>query len=534
MSSTVLADSARKYSRDLIGVALITLAIAFAFQGSRGLWEPDEGYFGATAVEMYDGGDWLIPHLHGDAYPEKPPLMYWGMVAGMKILGRNEWGMRAFYAICFALTSLFVMLTAKSMWGRREAVLAGIMHGTMILPVIGGFCARPDSPLALCTTASLYCFWRSLDENPGKAVLWKMLMCVAFGFGFLAKGPATLVPALPMFIYLLIYGKTLRYFLTPWAVVGAAIFLAIGFTWYWVIAQRLPGAAAYCWDNQVLGRLVSTKYRRNPGLWAGVKLYMPDLLGGALPWVLIWPVLAWRSKKSPHGGKFWPALKKRPALVLVMLWAFVQFAVLMAATSKLPLYLLPMFPALALLTARFWVLYRPLFHSREVTRGLWTGIAMWAILLVTAKGVAAYKIHPYNDGRQLWRELEPKLPADCNTILILNDNMNGLTLYTSKTIENVAIGDHYYPIFVPPKQVNDAVAAAVGPGRSCAIISKVGNRAANPDGSKGAGSKLTLENMRALLAAAHVDFQELAMPFKRTVFLCKAKADAPAGSDTPK
>src|SRR5579862_7446646 len=101
-------SGAANTSRDALFIAAFALIVAFGFQGTRGLWEPDEGLFVSVAGTMLDSGDWLVPRMNGEPYPEKPPLMYWGMAAGMTIFFKNEIGARAFYSLCFVLTVLLV------------------------------------------------------------------------------------------------------------------------------------------------------------------------------------------------------------------------------------------------------------------------------------------------------------------------------------------------------------------------------------------------------------------------------------------
>ena len=74
------------------GVLLLLLLLTFAFQGSRGLWEPDEGRHASIAVAMLDSGEWLVPHLAGLHFIDKPPLLFWAMAGGIAVLGQNEWG----------------------------------------------------------------------------------------------------------------------------------------------------------------------------------------------------------------------------------------------------------------------------------------------------------------------------------------------------------------------------------------------------------------------------------------------------------
>ena len=87
---------------------LLALLLGLAFQGSRGLWEPDEGRNVNIALGMLQTSDWLVPRLNGEPYLDKPPLHYWTVAAGMALFGRNEWGAPAGQALLFALTVVLV------------------------------------------------------------------------------------------------------------------------------------------------------------------------------------------------------------------------------------------------------------------------------------------------------------------------------------------------------------------------------------------------------------------------------------------
>jgi 4-amino-4-deoxy-L-arabinose transferase-like glycosyltransferase len=99
----------------LVLVALSAI-IAFAFQGSRGLYETTEGRFAEAAREMLETGDWLVPRLDYAPHWTKPPLSYWTVAGGMALFGTNEWGARFSNAAVFVLTVLAVSALARAMW----------------------------------------------------------------------------------------------------------------------------------------------------------------------------------------------------------------------------------------------------------------------------------------------------------------------------------------------------------------------------------------------------------------------------------
>src|SRR5208283_3325123 len=114
--------------RHPLAAALFAVALAFAFQGTRGLWTPDETRYANAAAEMLQSGDYLVSRINHLPFLNKPPLQVWGLAAGLKLLGRNEWGARAFNALCLLATALAVGLLARAWWGGHAGLLAAMIY----------------------------------------------------------------------------------------------------------------------------------------------------------------------------------------------------------------------------------------------------------------------------------------------------------------------------------------------------------------------------------------------------------------------
>ena len=544
------------FSRKAVFVAAVAFALAFAFQGSRALWAPDEGIFGAVSKEMIESGNWLIPTLHQQPYPEKPPLMYWMMISGMDLLGRNEWGLRLFFALTLPLTAWFVGLIGAELWGRREGLLAALVYVTMIWPIAGANVARPDAPLTLFVAAAFFYFiksvrlndpslypspqgeWGNNDPSPGGSVLplssqergpggevrgttiCKMLMCVAFGFGFLSKGPAVLVFAAPMFVYLLLTGRTLRYFLTPWAIVGIAIFAVIGLSWYWMMIRSVSGAAAYFWDNEVWGRLVTSTYRRNSGFLEGIiKVYGPALLAGPLPWLFAWPFWIAKTRPPIFTAAWWQTLRERRNALLLALWVVLPVAVFMFAKSKLPFYVLPVFPAIALLTARAWVLYPLPRLARPDGLPRASFVAAWAMVMIACKGIAAHpdSVQKFGlnlsdrDERILAAAIEKRLPSGCTQVWLVNEERNGIAFYLKLRVLDTTFHDSEYPNFIPTPQLSRLIDEALASKTTFAVYSR--------------SKKKQLDAVEAVFNAKGIAFDRRELPDEHVLLVPTEKTD---------
>ncbi len=498
--------------RSLILFLFALTLFAFAFQGSRGLYSPDEGYYVSIAQAMTKSGEYLIPRLHHEPWLDKPPLSIWGIAAGLKLLGQNEWGARAFHGLCFALTALMVFLLGRFMNGDREGLLGSTIYATMSIPFVAGNVVTPDTPLVLWTTISFFCFWKSVEPDARHVVLWKMLMCAAFGLGFLTKGPAALIPAGAMFLFLVIQGRAWKYFMTPWAVAGVVLFSILGLSWYMYVTHSLSGALGYFLDNQLIGRTVSDKYARNPGL-KGALIYLPVVLGGALPWSFFWLKALHRTRKKVFKKTAWNNLRQDPPRLFLALWIAVPIFVLCLASSKLPFYALPVFPALALATARLF----PKHNEKDVgsnrlgfSRRAIFLLGIWIILLIGTRWAAGFYPHK-KDMRALYAKIEAYIPAEPYEIVAVDEHLEGLGFYSDAYVERVTTDQTPYPFFVLPEHLDAEISELVGADYAHLFICRR-ERLAEP--------------LRVSLQKLGVQFREEVLPFKRYLFIVTAMKQA--------
>jgi len=435
---------------------LLVLVMAFCFQGIRAIWQPDEGYYAPIALLMTQQGQYMIPRLGEEIFLDKPPMLYWGMIAGLKLFGHSEFAVRAFGGLCFALTIFLVYRLGKEMSGKSsEGFWAGLIYATMVIPFFAAGFATQDTPLVLFTTLSMLAFWQSVRPDATSSNFWKMVLCAAVGLGFLTKGPAALIPCGAMFVYLLTTRKTIRYFLTPWAIVGVALFAILGLSWYAYVAAKQPGALNYFFDSMIWGRLASNKYGRNPGL-TGALIYLLALFLGTLPWSVLW---YGRDKglRRYLSMAAWKTLRNDPARLLLVCWIAIPVIVLCSASSKLILYVLPVFPAMALATAR--LLPETVFAGRlddssyfqQISKRL-SFVFIWVGLLLVSRLILG-TAPSSDDCRMLWQELRPYLPAGEYEIAAVDKRIDGLWFYDALEVENVTRKTESYPSFIVPQTI---------------------------------------------------------------------------------
>ena len=509
----VMIKSSRINSTILFLLFLSIFALAFGFQGSRGIWQPDEGYYVGATLTMLRNGDLMIPRLGEEGleiFLEKPPMLYWGIMAGLKAIGHSEFAVRAFNAVCYIATAFVTGLLCFSLFkDKRIAVAAGFMHATMVIPFMAANFITPDTALALWTTAAALCFYKSVEPDGKHIGRWQFLLCIVVGLGFLTKGPAVLIPCGGMFMFLLLRRQVVHFFGAPWALIGLGVFCLVGLGWYVYISTKIPGAAGYIFDNQIWGRLVSDKYRRNPGL-TGALIYLPVVTLGALPWSAIW----WQEHRTVRRTllrkEWWANLLQNPQKLFLVCWFFVPMIVLCLASSKLVLYALPLFPVIAIVSARLYG-EKILIALENINRNVRAVIkpsvlvAVWIFTLLGMKLAIAY--YPTkNDSRHLWKQLSQHIPEENCEIVTVDEHAYGLLFYGATEVENTTMDERPYPTFSATERFSDELRDVGIDNHPFAFVFEK-----NYDTSQA----------EKLLKKMNIAYNKKSLPFQRSLLICQ-------------
>ncbi len=325
--------------------AVLTLVTAVALAlgldlGRPDFWDPGESRYAETVREMLASGDWLRPTLGFERYYDKPPAYFWIVAGAFRAFGRHEWAARLPSALAAAFTIAWVVGFAWRRVGVRAAILAGFVLATAVQFVALGRSVRMDMLLTALMTATLlhaYRLWET-DEPSRAPASWPLYALPALGL--LVKGPiAVLLPALIVAAFLAATRTplTLRR-LRPTA--GAIAVLALLTAWYLVVAVRAPD---YLWTfvfQHNLGRFVG---RALAGHHEPVWYYFWILPVTFLPWTLFLP----GALRDVLAG----ARQADRLRTFLLVWCAVPFVFFTLSRAKLATYLLPIFPALALLVA---------------------------------------------------------------------------------------------------------------------------------------------------------------------------------------
>lgn len=336
-------------------VLLAASLLALLFLGTRGLWDPDEGRYTNVALNMLDTGNWLIPQRTDDVgHWTKPPFTYWAIAASIATFGANAFAARLPSALAYLLCVLLVRQIASRLTPDRRNETA-LVFATMLMPAGASQLITTDFVLAACETLAVCGFVcaRFGDPPPAHRRLWWLAMWLGFGLAFLVKGPPGLLPALSLIAFSLWVREPGRPRDPLVHVAGIALFALVALPWYLLVTQRTPGLLQYFTGSEVVDRVASNVHRRNGDWYGWLVVYVPTLLLGALPWT--WPVMRWFGSLPSSLRRWWGDADARRAQdgdVLLASWILLPLLVFCLSRSRLPLYVLPLFPALALAAMR--------------------------------------------------------------------------------------------------------------------------------------------------------------------------------------
>ncbi len=421
--------------RNLFCLLLVCSLVLFLRLNSTRFWDQDEGFFAGAAAEMHAQDEWIVPMFNDEMFGHKPPWMYWMMMCGFELFGVNELGARFFSAI-FATASVFLIYFLGSRLGNpRAGFYAGLALGTCLMFSAVGRAATPDSYLVFFSTLALaifatHGFARRKNDSANRCELspsvsaptkegihriddmlpprWSSfaLMYAVMGLGVLTKGPiGFLFPMAVIGMFLLCSSprrdissatrwQTFREAVRPFGPVNflktvwrmrpltaACIILLVAGPWYVAVGIKTDGAFL----NEFFGVHHFNRFRSAMDGHSGpFYYYVVAVLVGMFPWSVF----------AVPAGLFWVRhLRQKKedfhTLLFVSCWAGVYLVIFSLASTKLPNYVLPAYPALALMVGIFldgWI------RSPQHVRVGWMRTALTVLTVVGLAVVVALPI----------------------------------------------------------------------------------------------------------------------------------------------
>ena len=365
-------------SRGLVRVLFAALVVLWlGTLGWRDLVPTDEGRYAEIPREMVVTGDWVTPRLDGFKYFEKPPLQYWATAVSYELFGFGEWQARLWTGLTGLFSVLFTGWAGARLFNRRTGVFAAAVLASMFYWNAMSHINTLDMGTAATMSASLMAFL--LAQRPDASrnqTRWWMWACWGFmALAMLSKGLIGIVlPGAALVLYTLIY-RDWRLWTRLYLISGLLIFLAIAAPWFIWVQVRNPEFFNFFFIYQQFTRFLTNELHR-PGPWW---YFLPILILGVLPWLGSLVPALWNSASQPalRGAAFGGAQGRTlHAQGMLLVWAVFIFAFFSISKSKLPSYILPIFPAIALLLGD---------HLDRAQRGA----LRWQFALLALLGLAA-------------------------------------------------------------------------------------------------------------------------------------------------
>jgi 4-amino-4-deoxy-L-arabinose transferase-like glycosyltransferase len=339
---------------------LFTAAIFVLFYqlGAAALFEPDEGRNAEKAREILLLQDWLIPHENFHPVLDKPIFFYWLIALSYKLFGVSEWAARLPAALAALGCVVLIYNFVRRHWGGAQALWSGLILLTSVEFFILARVVIFDMPLTFFLTLALCAFYEACNcQDPTRRRVLCLLFYGALGVATLIKGLIGIViPGMVIFFYLLLsrqWPLLRRLYLVP----GIILFLVIVLPWFLQAEARHDGYLRYYFWDEHFGRFSSDDFDRSESWY----YFIVVGLIGFLPWTLLVPFVIAKRRRAAFDDK----------TLFVVLWTALPFLFFSVSKSKLPHYILPIFPPLAVLTAAQLVdLYRESAHRARVALAL--------------------------------------------------------------------------------------------------------------------------------------------------------------------
>lgn len=397
-------------SRDLLLIAIVAATVFLTQLGSARLWDRDEPRNAGCAAEMLARNDWVTPMFNDELRGQKPVLLYWVMIGAYQLFGVNEFSARIGSALMGIGTVVLTYFMGTQLLGRRQGFWAAVVLATTLMFTVASRAATPDAPLIFFSTLAIALYVRftfaQVDPVHGGAPLrqpgiWfprgihALLVYGTMALGVLAKGPiAAVLPCCIIGLFIMVqtapntgpdvtlWQRVLmlvdpRLFLKslwrmqPWYLVGAICLIAA--PWFVWAGYRTDGDfLTWFFLEEHFGRATTAMENHSGGPW----YYPLAILVGFFPWsVLAIPVGLGVSRflRSDQHRPF------RIGLTLALIWLGLQVTVFTLVRTKLPSYVTPCYPAIALMVG---TMLAHLESRRVFCSGWWIQGGFVALILV--------------------------------------------------------------------------------------------------------------------------------------------------------
>jgi len=361
-------------SRVLLAALAVVAIVVGIDNMERPLANPDEGRYSEISREMAATGDWVTPRLNGLKYFEKPPLQYWASALSFRLLGENEYTARLYIVLAGFSTIALLGFLGKRLWGWDMAIASMMAIACSPYFMALGGIVTLDMGLTLWTTATLFAFIgaEGARDRPATQLRWMLCAWAGMALAVLSKGLVGIIFAGAAVFIVMVMRRDIKVLERLHLIPGLAIFLAIAAPWFVAVSMANDEFAQFFFIHEHFARFLTRAHRRVEPWW----YFLPIVAAGFLPWMFAMPAAIAGAWREEEGRDFQP-------LRISILWAAFVVAFFSASGSKLPTYVLPAFPPLALVLGRYLQL------APERRLALWSGLTIPVALILV---VVAYRV----------------------------------------------------------------------------------------------------------------------------------------------
>lgn len=382
---------------DLFGLTILFVIFYFLWLGSYPLFTPDEGRYSEVAREMIATHDYITPRVNGVVFLDKPILYYWLQAASMHLFFVKEWALRLFPALFGILGCLVTYICGRQLFDRRTGLISSVILATSPLYFGAAHYANLDLEVAVLIACSLLFFITAAQTARYS------LFIVAYFFAslaFLTKGLIGLVfPIMIVGAWMIL---TWRFSLLKKAriIEGLLLFAVIVTPWYAAVQMANPEFLHFFFVTQQFTRFMSAaEFNCQTPFW----FYVPVVLAGFLPWTFfIFQAL------RQHTKNIMRAKQQHATQLFLLLWLVLIFVFFSIPRSKTIGYILPIFPALALLVGN----YLSLLIERKKSYSIFLSFTACSILALLALVYNAERLN-FTTAKPLVKQLQTVIkPGD--------------------------------------------------------------------------------------------------------------------------
>ena len=361
-------------SRVLLAALAVVAIVVGIDNMERPLANPDEGRYSEISREMAATGDWVTPRLNGLKYFEKPPLQYWASALSFRLFGENEYTARLYIVLAGFCAIALLGFLGKRLWGWDMAIASMMAIACSPYFMALGGIVTLDMGLTLWTTATLFAFIgaEGARDRPATQLRWMLCAWAGMALAVLSKGLVGIIFAGAAVFIVMVMRRDIKVLERLHLIPGLAIFLAIAAPWFVAVSMANDEFAQFFFIHEHFARFLTRAHRRVEPWW----YFLPIVAAGFLPWMFAMPAAIAGAWREEEGRDFQP-------LRISILWAAFVVAFFSASGSKLPTYVLPAFPPLALVLGRYLQL------APERRLALWSGLTIPVALILV---VVAYRV----------------------------------------------------------------------------------------------------------------------------------------------